>query len=539
MTAGVWAWQGYLLHELLSSDLDAKLDATVEFLEPGHPPSVITYERIHGLACRVGASLQAAGVAEGDHVLVMLDNSAELVAALIGISHAGAVSVPINTATRGASLEYLVRQVAARAAFVAAEYEALYREALGDVIPPLVTVITGGDPAADDDVRFESFIAPDHELTEIPRVTSDAACILYTSGSTGPPKGVICSHGMMAAWAHNANLVMDYGQADRVFIALPVFHANALCCALLPGLKTGASLVISHRFSASTFFSDLKATRATTVNLLGTMEAILRKRGISDGDRAHGVQRSLVIPGPSDQSEFATTFGMRATTLYGLTDSGIPIGVPAGRDFPDGSCGRPNGLWEVQIVDENDVPVPAGEPGYLNIRPTLPGIMMLGYLKNSDATLRDWKNLWFHTSDRMRVDENGWYFFAGRSSDSIRRGGENVSAFEVEAVLNAHPAITHSAVIAVSSAVYGEEILAYLEGANEDQLDSIVAHCEMNLPYFAVPRYFEFIAELPRTLSEKVDKPRLKQLALTITAVDRGDSRRSLPRIAPVEPEPE
>ena len=148
--------------------------------------------------------------------------------------------------------------------------------------------------------------------------------------------------------------------------------------------------------------------------------------------------------------------------------------------------------------------------------------MMLGYLHNPEATLREWRDLWFRTSDRMRVDEDGWFYFAGRSTDSIRRGGENISALEVENVLNAHPAVSNSAVVAVDSDVYGQEVLAFIEGASAHHLDSIVEHCSANLPYFAVPRYFDMVEELPRTVSEKIDKPALKSRGLHVTAIDRG-----------------
>lgn len=520
------AWR-HLLHELLTGGIDSKSGSTIEFLEPGQRPETYTYSRIQALATRVAASLQAAGLSKGDRVLVMLDNSVELVTTILGISLAGGVSVPINTATRGSSLEYLVRQVSSRYVFVSSEMEELYDEALGKAGVETLSVTVGGPSKRAGRMTFDEFVGPDHPFSPVGQDPADAACILYTSGSTGPPKGVICSHGMMTAWAHNANLVMDYQPKDRVFIALPVFHANALCCALLPALKTGASIIISQRFSARAFFSDLRETRATTVNLLGTMEAILRKRGISQDDRSHSVERALVIPAPISQNEFADTFGMKATTLYGLTDSGIPLGVPAGTAWPDGTCGRPNGIWETAVVDENDLPVAPGEPGFLLIRPNLPGIMMLGYLDNPDATIKDWRNLWFHTSDRVRVDEEGWFYFAGRSSDSIRRGGENISALEVEEVLNSHPAVTHSAVVPVTSEVYGQEVLAFLEGVEQAELGSIIDHCSENLPYFAVPRYFELIDELPRTPSEKIDKPLLKARGVSSATIDRGEMRRA------------
>jgi len=515
------AWRTDLLHDLLASDIESKQTATLDFLLPGEASTSITYQELSERATRVAASLQRAGLAEGEHVLIMMDNSVEVVAVLLGTSMAGGVSVPINTATRGASLAYLFAQVEPKFVFIDQDFVPLLgvgeSSLVGDAVV-IATHLAGG--AAQ--VTFGEFTSQEGVPQKVQIRPSDPACILYTSGSTGAPKGVVCSHGMMSAWAHNANLVMDYGPRDRVFIALPIFHANALCCALLPALKTGASVVISARFSATTFFGDLVRTRATTVNLLGTMEAILRKRGVADADRRHGVDRALVIPAPLDQREFRSTFGMRATTLYGLTDSGIPLGVPAGSEWPNGSCGRPNGTWDVTIVDEDDERVPPGEPGFLLVRPNLPNIMMLSYLHNPEATLREWRDLWFRTSDRMRVDDDGWFYFAGRSTDSIRRGGENISALEVENVLNAHPAVSNSAVVAVDSDIYGQEVLAFIEGALAHHLDSIIEYCSANLPYFAVPRYFDMVEELPRTLSEKIDKPALRSRGLHVTAIDRG-----------------
>lgn len=519
-------WNELLLHDLLLEGLESKAASTIELLAPGGKSTVISYADLAEQSRQVAAALQHSGLVVGERVLVMMDNSIEIVAALIGISLAGGVSVPVNTATRGASLEYVVQQVGAKRVFLDASYRSIFQQALGTADRPELHVVVG-DEADEADLSWSEFLQPEYPFVRVEQNPDDAACILYTSGSTGPPKGVVCSHGMMSHWAHNANEVMDYGPEDRVFVALPIFHANALCCSLNPALRTGASIVISSRFSAASFWGDIRRTRATTVNLLGTMEAILRKRGIGDEDRDHELSRSLVIPAPASQTEFLETFGVAPTTLYGLTDSGVPLGVPAGSEWPDGSCGRPIGAWETLLVDEYDRPVPQGEPGFLLMRPRLPGIMMLGYLDNAAATLKEWRNLWFHTSDRMKVDAQGWYYFAGRSSDSIRRGGENVSAYEVEGVLNRHPLVALAGVVGVHSEIYGEEILAFLEGPSAADLDAIVDFCEANLPYFAVPRFFDLVEALPRTPSEKVDKPRLKAQGRSERTIDRGEIRRA------------
>jgi crotonobetaine/carnitine-CoA ligase len=514
-------WQDLLLHELLERGLEANPDATLGCFEPAGPPISVGLRAVREQAGRIGAALQASGLEPGDRVLVMMDNSVELVGVLFGISLAGGVSVPVNTATRGSSLRHILNQVGARWEFVDHPLEAALDEVSSDGTALRITTAPDARGRG-----LDVFAAASQALKDPGRSPGDAACILYTSGSTGPPKGVICTHGMMAAWAHNANEVMAYQPADRVFIALPIFHANALCCALLPGIAQGANLLVSTRFSAAAFWSDVRRTEATAVNLLGTMEAILRTREITDADRDHQLNRTLVIPAPANQAEFAATFGVPATTLYGLTDSGIALGVPAGSAWPDGSCGRPIGGWSTAIVNEYDVPVAPGETGYLVVRPELPGIMMLGYLDNAEATTDAWRNLWFHTADRMTVDADGWYYFAGRASDSIRRGGENISAFEVELVLNAHPAVTQSAVVGVASAIYGQEAMAFLQGPTTDDLADVVAHCARNLPYFAVPRYVELVETLPRTTSEKVDKPRLAARGIGPATIDRGEIRK-------------
>jgi crotonobetaine/carnitine-CoA ligase len=263
------------------------------------------------------------------------------------------------------------------------------------------------------------------------------------------------------------------------------------------------------------------------------MEAILRRLPAQQQPAGHQLRLALVIPPPADPGEFRRRFGVTATTLYGLTDSGIPIGVPHRAALSPGRCGVTVPWWECRLVDENDDPVSGpGETGELIIRPRAPHIMMAEYLAEPQATLKAWRGLWFHTGDHMRQDEDGWFHFVGRRSDAIRRGGENISAYEVEQVLLAHDAVRKAAVFGVPSDVYGEEVMAVIQspGFNADVLESVVAHCRANLPYFAVPRYVRVADDLPVTASEKIAKSQLKRAGVQPGTWDLGERKpRHLP----------
>jgi crotonobetaine/carnitine-CoA ligase len=468
-------------------------------------------------------------VQPGDRVALFFTNRVELITAWFGVSAAGAVAVPLNTAMRGDVLGHMLNLTEPRVLMAEAEFAKQIEEVVADAAY-LETRVWLGDQAFEQGTTYHQFIDGAEPAEPVDAEPWDLAGIYFTSGTTGPSKGVMWSHNMGIAMAEAAQFVMGYKADDVLFTCLPLFHANALFTTFFGGLLNGARIVVAPRFSASQFWQQVTESGATTANLLGSMAPILWRQEPSQWEQAHNLRLAMVIPSPLDHyEEFEARFKLKCTELYGLTDANIPIGVPAGQSRP-GSCGVPIPGFECAVVDENDEPVEQGTPGELVVRTTKPFVGQLGYWRMPEATVAAWRNLWFHTGDLVRQDEDGWFYFLDRSKDAIRRFGENISSYEVEQVLLAHPAVFEAAVYAVPSDLSEDEVMAavVLEPGRETAPEEILEWCEPRLAYFAVPRFVDIRTALPKTQTEKVQKQVLRSEGVTDTTFDRGPTGRRM-----------
>jgi len=497
----------------------------VRFLEDGS--SYSRREVLH-LGIEAAKEYRMLGVQPGDRVALMLGNGIDFLRYWFGAQLCAAVVVPVNTEMRGPILASILDEVEPRVIVTGREA----REQVAAINPKSIVL-----------QRQES---RRHKLP-VPAISGDElesarealaavapgtlAAIQYTSGTTGRSKGTMCSQEMIMNKAVGTQAVMNYGPDDVAFTALPLFHGNALFTTFVPAMRAGARVAVAERFSASKFWQQVTASRATTVNLLGTMAEILLRQPQNAIERSHSLRRCLCIPWPKDAAGMEKRFAVALTTLYGLTDSGTPLGVPFDLRR-DGSCGRPLGGWDCRLVDENDREVPTGQPGELVLRPKEPFIEKLGYWRAPEETVKSWRNLWFHTGDVMRRDAEGWFYFVDRTKDMIRRAGENVSSFEVEQVMLLHPMVRQVAVIGVPSELGDDEVFAYVvpkeawPSETAGLAEQLFDHCLDLLPYFAAPRFIKFVVSLPRTASEKVKKSELREGGIPADAHDRGDSGR-------------
>ena len=341
---------------------------------------------------------------------------------------------------------------------------------------------------------------------------SDPASILFTGGTTGPPKGVVLPHN------HNLNLaqgvveLVGYTEADVLYSVFPLFHANAKYMTVLAALVSGARAVIDRRFSASRFWEICRREGVTAFNGQGEMLRILLKQPASDADGSNSV-RVVVGAAASTElvEEFEQRFDLAVLDAYGMTETGPTIAVPWDRRRP-GAAGVPTPWYEVRVVDADDVEVPAGVTGEIVVRPKRPDVMMERYWGNDAATLASMRNLWFHTGDNAYRDPDGFYWFVARGTDSIRRRGENVSAWEVERVLADHEELLEVAVYGVPSELGGQEVMLAVVRRPESEItaEELLDFCTGKMPHFAVPRYVRFMDALPRSHAQRVLKPELK-----------------------------
>jgi carnitine-CoA ligase len=471
----------------------------------------------------LAAGLIGLGVSQGDRVAAMLSNGLELIELVFAVTLAGGVFVPMNTAWRGRSLEHIVQDsepiVLAVDATLRPDVLELAQQRSG-----ITTVVVGDtDGERSGAVRFSTLrkIGAGHEFPAV--AAEDLALLLYTSGTTGQSKGNMISHRASLWMAATAADTLGYSDEDIVHSCLPLFHANALQCGLFGALLRGARFVFSSRFSASRFWEEVSAAGATHTSLLGSMMPLLMAQPAGARDRAHSVHTVYCAPMPEHLPVFEQRFGVKCASTYGLTDANIFTVRPAD-DSGVRSAGVASPDWELAIVDGDGLPVAQGEVGELVGRPRLPYIASSGYWRNPAATTELWGNLWCHSGDLLRQDEEGRYFFVDRKKDAIRKGGENVSSFEVEEVLLGHPAVAEAAVFGIPSELLEDEVMAVLvlhDGVTVTP-EEIFATCARELAYFAVPRYIEFGTELPRTENHRVRKRELRERGVSELTWDAG-----------------
>jgi crotonobetaine/carnitine-CoA ligase len=493
-----------------------------------------TYGEINGQASQVAKGLQGLGIVPNDKVAIMMSNRPEFLFTWFGLSKIGAVEVPINTAHKGDLLAYMIRQSDCVAIVIEAEFLPVLAPVIAD-LPLLRTVILLGEIKAPsmgrDIISYERLIGNAGDYTPADVKPSDPCAIMFTSGTTGPSKGAVVPQNYELAQAEILCAMAQYSEADRLYNALPLFHGNAQTLSTMPALMSGASMVLARRFSASQFWDDVRRYGCTEFNYIGGILAILLKAE-PKADDADNPLRIMVGAGANMQvfEAFEKRFGVKLIESYGMSEIGAPLNNTLDDRRP-GSCGKVNSSYEVKLVDEEGLPVGADVPGELLIRPKKSFAMMLEYYRMPEKTVEAWRDLWFHTGDYLKQDGDGYYYFVDRKKDALRRRGENISSFEVERSINAHPMVLESAAVGVSSELGEDEVMVCvtLKPGAELSAPELIEHCAARMAYFMVPRYIRFLKQLPKTPTERVQKFILRDAGVTADTFDREAGGRGRP----------
>ncbi|MEO8525924.1 MAG: ATP-dependent acyl-CoA ligase [Caldimonas sp.] len=486
------------------------------------------------LAAARAATLRLADIGHGDRVAVMLSNRIETIEVFVACGWIGAAVVPINTASMGPQIGYVLRDSAARLLVIEDGFAARLATA-GLATAALDAIWVVGEAKVDaallDGVACTAFpplpdvAEPRNDTAAIepePVLPSDALAILYTSGTTGPAKGVLCSHAQYHWWGVHSADILGVGATDVLCTTLPLFHVNALNTFAQASLA-GCSVAFETRFSASAFWPTMQAHAATVVYLLGAMVPILLAQPVSRAEREHRVRIGLGPGVPaSANAAFRERTGVPLLEGYGSTETNFVIACSPDRPRP-GCMGWLRPGFEARVVDALDAELPAGKAGELVLRADEPFAFSSGYFGKPEATVAAWRNLWFHTGDRVVREADGAFRFVDRLKDAIRRRGENISSYEVEQVLQSHPAVAAVAVYPVRSELAEDEVMAALIARPGETLDpaELARFCATRLPYFAIPRYVDIVADLPRTENGKVQKYKLRERGVTPAAWDR------------------
>ncbi|GAA5063642.1 crotonobetaine/carnitine-CoA ligase [Thermocatellispora tengchongensis] len=492
-----------------------------------------TYRQLWRRATSYAAGLRKAGLQPDQTVVTMLDNNVDAVSLWFAANLPGGIWVPINTALKGGFLSHVVADAGARVVVCEADFVDRFRAEI-DRMPNVERILVRGLDVADriGDVAVEplaDYLLDGGDQIWADRGSDDTALIIYTGGTTGPSKGCVISNGYVFSSARGFLVQSGRTEDELNWSPLPIYHFNLVSGTILGTMLLRGSASIAPRFSVSGFWPDIERTGAAMVNLLGSMGSLIAQMDETpEMTRCHG--RIRVVHGapfpPELQEVWRTRFGVRRVggNTYGLTECFPLTTLEVGAWSPPGSSGKANAAdFDVRIFDDDDREVPVGEVGEVVCRPRRPDVMFQGYWRRPEAFAAVTRNLWFHTGDLGRFDEDGFFYFVDRKKDYLRRRGENISSQEVEQAMLAHPALAEVAVHAVPSEHTEDDLkvtAVLVPGAGLSERE-LFEWAKDRIPYFALPRYIEFRDALPTSPLGRVHKYRLRDEGCTPATWDR------------------
>jgi crotonobetaine/carnitine-CoA ligase len=491
-----------------------------------------TYGQFDEMTDQLAVGLRRQGVQRSENVSLMLPNCIEFAVAWFALSRLGAVAAPVNTSFRGAVLGNALNLVESRLLIVHTTLLASLTEIETDLdsITQVIVVGGGGVLPRVGALRYQAYTllqdqgGPTEEPLQAVEVnSSELALLLYTSGTTGRSKAAMISHRFVLAQGRLMAEQLALTTSDVLYCPYPMFHLDAAVITIAPALVLRAVAAIGERFSVSRYWDEVRALGGTVFDFMGATLTMLWKQPASAKDRQHSARLGWGVPMPAWAPEFEARFGCRLVELYGLTEAGAVIFPPLDAPRRLGSCGKAVWPYDTRLLDEQGFEVPDGEPGELVIRPLEPSVIMDGYYGMPEATLAAFRNLWFHTGDVLKKDADGYLYFVGRRKDIVRRRGENISAAEVEMVIEEHPDVLECAIIGVPSDMTEEEVMAclVLRAGSSLSHEELAGFCAKRMARFMVPRYIRFLDVLPKTPTDKVEKFRLQEQGVTTDTWDR------------------
>jgi crotonobetaine/carnitine-CoA ligase len=458
---------------------------------------------------RAAGALAAQGVTSSGRVMVLLGNGPDWLRTWWGTALLGATFVSVNPAYKGQLLADACETIEPEVIVTDPAHVALLTESSRGAVLAPEALSQGATPGAE--VMLEAH-------------PSDVHCLLMTSGTTGPSKASVTTHAYvvnLAAW-----LVDESGLDENdVFLAdMPWFHLSAFAPAVQV-MRVGGRIAVRNAPSMTTYWRTAKVLGATFAIAPGTVAQFLLAQPATDSDRDHRMRFLLCSPLPPDPEAFTERFGLDGLcTAYGSTEANLSVVSSLQTPIRQGSCGRARAGFQIRIVDEHDYEVPTGEVGELIVRADQPWLQSQGYLRTAEATVRAWRNGWFHSGDALRVDEDGYYFFHDRYKDGLRRRGENISSYEVEREVLAYQGVAEVACIAHPGDYGGDdEVKVFIVQTSATSIDfeKLLTFLVDRMPYFMIPRFYETIDNLPKTPTQRVQKHLLRERGNSVATWDR------------------
>lgn len=490
----------------------------------------------------VASGLKRLDTGAGDRVVVVVGNRLEAIDLWLGINLLGATEVAINTAYVGSSFEHAVNLCSARTIVIEDAFLPVLKASLCALTHLRSVVVLGQSSALPEPTGLtvknyaeliahnsgEDFVAPQY---------FDTASVIYTSGTTGPAKSVMMPHAQVMLIARMTADAMRITDADTFYNFTPLYHMAAKFMGALGVMHAGARLVLDNSFSPSEWIGRVRACGATVSGGPGTLIQMIHGTEPSHEDRNHSLTRMYGAPVPRHiATPFQQRFGIKGIELWGMTEIGDPCWSPYDEPLREGSCGKVDERWyELAIVDpETDRPLPPDRTGEIVVRPKVPWICMKGYTGMPDKTVEAWRNLWFHTGDLGYIDTDGYAYFVARASERIRRRSENISAYEIELAALKHPAVKEAVAVGVASEYAGDDdikLCIVCRASHIPDPRQLTEHLARLLPHYMVPRYIEFLPEMPRTPTSKLQRALMKKAAHEGSVWDRKNAGVSLRRM--------
>lgn len=503
-----------------------RLKADPDFAFADFEGEIYSYRRLDEESTRLAHGLVSLGIKKGDTVTSLLDNGPAPVVLMFAVIKLGAIHVPVNTAFKGEFLRHQISDSTAKVLVAESDYAERVLD-VEDGIPEATALLYRGDTPKTQAKRLTVGKFEDYQLDDLTPIEtevkpSDLAMLVYTGGTTGPSKGCMISHNYACNLARQCVQTAEITEVDVIWTPLPNFHYNLLASTIFASLLVGCKIAIYRKFSVSNFWPEIKRTGATIASMMGAMlPLILQMDETPEMKECYGQLRvagGAPLPKPISDG-WKERFGVKyaVSAAYGLTEACLITNVGCSLEQPADASGKRNDTFDVMIVDDDGNPLPNGEPGEIIVRPLLPHAMFEGYWKRPEATLEVMENMWFHTGDIGKFDDDGFFYFVDRKKDYMRRRGENISSYEMESVYRTHPAIEDVAVHAVLSEMTEDDVklTAVLREGATVTLEEMCKWSIDQFPYFAVPRYYEFRDEVPRNPLGRILKYQLRDEGVT------------------------
>lgn len=455
------------------------------------------------IAARGAAWLEGLGVNPGDHVALAVSNRPLFLLYWFSLAWRGAVTVPVAHDAFGEPLRYMAQQSGSKLMLTEESEAARLADTLADTGIP-VKSFASEDAFSDAVHAFEPLPA------EPPRADRTIS-ILYTSGTTGLPKGVMVPENSYRAIGEKIVQAIGITRDDRILTFLPLHHANPQMYSVMSALTVGCSIALAPRFSASRFLEQVRQYKATGFTYVGTVLSILAKEITQPGSTT----LRFCVGGGAPRTvwqELSPRLGVEVHELYGMTETGGMVTINTKENKRFGSVGRTRDDFDVVVLDDKDRPVAAGGIGEIAVRPRQPHVMTSGYYRKPEETIAASSNFWFHTGDLGRFDDDGFLYFEGRTKELIRRAGEMISPVTIELCALKHPAVADCAAVGVPDPILEEDIKLVVVPRHGVEPGAILEFLGQSLPRHMLPRYVQFVTEIPKTPTQKVQRFKLLKL---------------------------